>query len=45
VRAFAEQLGRQDAVKILNQTLDEEYGADRKLSAIAEGMVNQQAAR
>jgi ferritin-like metal-binding protein YciE len=44
VRAFAEQLGRQDAVKILNQTLDEEYGADRKLTAIAENMVNQQAA-
>ena len=45
VRAFAEQLGRQDAVSLLNQTLDEEYSADRKLSAIAEGMVNQQAAR
>jgi ferritin-like metal-binding protein YciE len=45
VRAFAEQLGRRDAVDILNKTLDEEYGADRKLSAIAEGMVNQQAAQ
>ena len=45
VRAFAEQLGRQDAIKLLNQSLDEEYGADRKLSAIAESMVNKQAAR
>jgi ferritin-like metal-binding protein YciE len=45
VRAFAEQLGRRDAVDILNKTLDEEYGADRKLSALAEGMINQQAAQ
>lgn len=44
VRAFAEQLGRQDAIKLLNQTLDEEYGADRKLTSIAERMVNKQAA-
>lgn len=45
VRAFAEQLGRQDAVKLINQTLDEEYSADRKLTAIAESRVNKQAAR
>jgi ferritin-like metal-binding protein YciE len=44
VRAFAEQLGRQEAVEVLNQTLDEEYAADRKLSTIAENMVNAQAA-
>ena len=44
VRAFAEQLGRQDAIKLLNQTLDEEYSADRKLTSIAERMVNKQAA-
>lgn len=44
VRAFAEQLGRQDAVKLINQTLDEEYSADRKLTAIAESRVNKQAA-
>jgi ferritin-like metal-binding protein YciE len=45
VRAFAEQLGRQEAMDILNQTLDEEYAADRKLSAIAESMVNQEAVK
>jgi ferritin-like metal-binding protein YciE len=45
VRAFAEQLGRQDAVQVLNQTLDEEYATDRKLSAIAENMVNAQASQ
>ena len=44
VRSFAEQLGRQDAIKLLNQTLDEEYAADRKLTSIAERMVNKQAA-
>jgi ferritin-like metal-binding protein YciE len=43
VRAFAEELGRQDAVDLLSQTLDEEYAADRKLTALAESRVNQQA--
>jgi ferritin-like metal-binding protein YciE len=45
VRAFAEQLGRREAIDILNQTLDEEYATDRKLSAIAESMVNQEAVK
>ncbi|SDB48458.1 YciE/YciF ferroxidase family protein [Bauldia litoralis] len=42
--AWAEKLGIKDAVKILNTTLDEEYSADKKLSALAEGSVNKKAA-
>jgi ferritin-like metal-binding protein YciE len=42
--AWAEQLGMKEAAKILNQTLDEEYAADKKLSAIAEGSLNRKAA-
>lgn len=42
--AWAEKLGMKDAVKILNTTLDEEYSADKKLSALAEGSVNKKAA-
>jgi ferritin-like metal-binding protein YciE len=45
VRAFAQQLGRQDAIEVFNQTLDEEYAADRTLSALAESGVNQEAAK
>lgn len=43
VRAFAEELDRKDAVKILGQTLDEEYAADRKLTTLAENRVNREA--
>ncbi|MEQ8702082.1 MAG: ferritin-like domain-containing protein [Bauldia litoralis] len=42
--AWAERLGMKDAVKILNKTLDEEYSADKKLSALAESSVNKKAA-
>jgi ferritin-like metal-binding protein YciE len=42
--AFAKQLGRQDCASVLQQNLDEEYAADKKLSAIAEGRVNRKAA-
>jgi ferritin-like metal-binding protein YciE len=42
--AWADQLGMKEAAKILNQTLDEEYAADKKLSAIAEGSLNRKAA-
>ncbi len=38
--AFANQLGRQDCAAVLQQTLDEERAADRKLTAIAENRVN-----
>src|SRR6185436_5621992 len=34
-RAFAEQLGNAKVAKLLQQTLDEEFAADEKLSAIS----------
>jgi ferritin-like metal-binding protein YciE len=40
VRAFAEQLGFSDVAQILQQTLNEESAADRKLTEIAESRVN-----
>ncbi len=43
-RTFAERLGRSDVAQILQQTLDEEAGADKKLTAIAEQIVNPKAA-
>lgn len=39
VRAIAEQLGKKDVVRLLQQTLDEEGATDKKLTAIAEGEV------
>ncbi|MFL5460631.1 MAG: ferritin-like domain-containing protein [Gemmatimonadales bacterium] len=42
--AFAKQLGRQDCAGVLQQTLDEEYAADKKLTALAETRVNRKAA-
>jgi ferritin-like metal-binding protein YciE len=39
VRAIARQLGHADAVKLLQQTLDEEGAADKKLTSIAESEV------
>ena len=42
--AWGDRLGMDDAVKILNKTLDEEYGADKKLSALAENAINKKAA-
>ena len=42
--AFAKQLGRQDCAAVLQQTLDEEYATDKKLTAIAEARVNRKAA-
>ena len=42
--AFAKQLGRQDCASVLQQNLDEEKATDKKLTAIAESRVNQQAA-
>jgi ferritin-like metal-binding protein YciE len=43
VRTFAHQLGRDDLAQILQQTLNEEGEADKKLTAIAESQVNQMA--
>ena len=42
--AWAKQLGRNDCAGVLQQNLDEEKAADRKLSTIAEGNVNRKAA-
>jgi len=42
--AWAKELGRNDCVALLQQTLDEERATDRKLTAMAEGQVNRKAA-
>jgi ferritin-like metal-binding protein YciE len=39
-RTFAERLGYSEAARLLQQTLDEEKNADRKLTAIAERGIN-----
>jgi ferritin-like metal-binding protein YciE len=42
--AWAKRLGRADAARILEQTLNEEKAADKKLTTIAESKVNLRAA-
>ena len=42
--AWAEQLGMKEAAALLNQTLEQEYNADRTLTEIAEGSLNREAA-
>jgi ferritin-like metal-binding protein YciE len=42
--AWAKAMGHMDAVDLLQQTLDEEKAADEKLTALAEGGINQGAA-
>jgi ferritin-like metal-binding protein YciE len=42
--AWAQAMGHTDAARLLQQTLDEEKAADRKLSDLAEGGINQGAA-
>jgi ferritin-like metal-binding protein YciE len=42
--AWANQLGRRDCVGLLEQTLNEEKTADKKLTAMAESHVNRRAA-
>jgi ferritin-like metal-binding protein YciE len=42
--AWARQLGMNDAVGLLDQTLQQEYNADRTLTEIAEGSLNREAA-
>lgn len=44
LRQFAETLGLEDAVTLLDQTLDEEKGADEKLTEIAVATINVEAA-
>lgn len=45
LRTWASQLGEDAAVKLLDQTLDEEKNADKKLTAIAESGVNAEASK
>jgi ferritin-like metal-binding protein YciE len=42
--AWARAMGHTEAANLLQQTLDEEKAADEKLSALAEGGINQEAA-
>ena len=42
--AWAQAMGHTEAADLLQQTLDEEKAADKKLSALAEGGINQDAA-
>ena len=44
LKSWADQLGRQDAAKLLQATLDEEIETDRKLTQLAEADVNKKAA-
>jgi len=43
-RTFAQRLGRDDAARLLQETLDEEGAADKKLTRLAESNINAQAA-
>src|SRR5262245_39608035 len=45
VIAWAEAMGHNQAITLLQQNLNEEKAADKKLSALAEGGINQQAAK
>jgi len=42
--AWAKQLGRNDCAELLQQNLDEEKAADKKLTALAESGINRRAA-
>ena len=42
--AWAKQLGRDDAARLLQQTLGEEQATDKKLTAMAESKINVRAA-
>ena len=42
-RTFARQLGHEEVAELLQQTLDEEGNADKKLTEIAESVINQEA--
>ena len=44
-RTFARALGQRDTANLLQQTLDEEAAADKKLTGIAESGLNEKAAR
>lgn len=42
-RAFAQRLGKHEAARLLQQTLEEEERTDKKLTQLAEGSINPQA--
>ena len=42
--AWAQMMGHSEAADLLQQNLDEEKAADKKLSSLAEGGINQEAA-
>lgn len=42
-RTFARQLGHEDIAELLQETLDEEGATDKKLTKLAEGVVNKEA--
>ena len=42
--AWAQQLGRPDCARVLQQNLEEEKAADKKLTALAESRINRRAA-
>ena len=44
LRTWAEEFGLNDAVSLLQETLDEEKAADEKLSGLADDGINQEAA-
>jgi ferritin-like metal-binding protein YciE len=43
-RTFAQRLGRPDAARLLQETLDEEAATDKKLTTLAEQFINVKAA-
>jgi ferritin-like metal-binding protein YciE len=43
-RTFAQRLGQPEAARLLQETLDEEAGTDKKLTALAEKSINPKAA-
>jgi ferritin-like metal-binding protein YciE len=45
VRTYAQTLGEQQSMAVLQQTLDEEGAADKKLTALAENVINLEAER
>jgi hypothetical protein len=42
--AWANAMGHTEAARLLEETLDEEKAADKKLTSLAEGGINQEAA-
>jgi ferritin-like metal-binding protein YciE len=44
-RTFASMLGEEDAMELLQETLDEEATTDKKLTALAESLVNPEASQ